>query len=167
MTSKWIQSAPAASTACTSSPKRAKSADRMDGEMMIAMVTLSTHAASGTDYLISLLYALRLFLGYLRHGLRQSVRHEFIRVMTAHLPPIRLGHSRVSRLRAPRSTRPAAFPRPACRQDPFFLAGAPAARPPYARTPAPTSRAARRLSSISSSPAATGRRRVRPAAAAP
>src|ERR1700722_2935279 len=98
MTSKWIQSAPAASTAFTSSPKRAKSAERIDGEMMMDMVTLSTHAASGTDHFISLLNALRLFLGNLRHGFGQSVRHEFIRVMTAHLSPIRLGHFLVADL---------------------------------------------------------------------
>ena len=67
---------------------------------MIVMVTLSTHAASGTDYLIGLLYALRLLLGHLRHGFRQSVRHEFIRVMTAHLSPIRLDHFLVAGVRA-------------------------------------------------------------------
>src|SRR5713101_8724118 len=102
MTSKWIQSAPAASTAFTSSPKRAKSADRIDGEMMVVIVTpvFLPHAACGTDYLIGLLYALRFFLGYLRHGLGQSVRHEFIRVVTAHLSPIRLGHFLIADLGA-------------------------------------------------------------------
>jgi hypothetical protein len=34
MTSMWIQSAPAASIARTSSPSRAKSADRMEGAMI-------------------------------------------------------------------------------------------------------------------------------------
>src|SRR5690606_32581195 len=36
MTSKWIQSAPAATTLRTSSPRRAKSADRMLGAMRVA-----------------------------------------------------------------------------------------------------------------------------------
>jgi hypothetical protein len=42
MTSTWIQSAPASSMARTSSPSRAKSADRIEGEM-------SGRAGMGSD----------------------------------------------------------------------------------------------------------------------
>src|SRR6185295_16489309 len=37
MTSKWIRSAPAASTASTSSPSRAKSAERIDGAIQCSL----------------------------------------------------------------------------------------------------------------------------------
>src|SRR5215475_523562 len=40
MTSTWIQSAPAASTARTSSPSRVKSADRTDGATSMAAATV-------------------------------------------------------------------------------------------------------------------------------
>ena len=39
ITSRWIQSAPAAATSRTSSPSLAKSADRIDGAMMMGLVT--------------------------------------------------------------------------------------------------------------------------------
>src|SRR5579885_1612533 len=39
MTSKWMMSAPAASTASTSSPRRAKSADRMEGAIQEVAIT--------------------------------------------------------------------------------------------------------------------------------
>src|SRR5215472_16232526 len=51
ITSTWIQSAPAASTARTSSPKRAKSADRMEGAMMIDGVRRLTRSASSVEAL--------------------------------------------------------------------------------------------------------------------
>src|ERR1700679_2496406 len=92
MTSKWIQSAPAASTAFTSSPRRAKSADKIEGEIMIDIVTPSSHAACRAYSLISFLDTLSLLFGHLRHRLRQTIGHEFIRMMAAHLPPIGLGH---------------------------------------------------------------------------
>ncbi len=40
MTSTWIQSQPAASTARTSSPSLAKSAERIDGAMMMSIMAL-------------------------------------------------------------------------------------------------------------------------------
>src|SRR6266851_4414072 len=92
MTSKWIQSAPAASTAFTSSPKRAKSADKIEGEIMIVIVTPSSHAARRAYFLIGFLNALSFLFRHLRHRLRQTVGDQFIRMMTAHLAPIRLGH---------------------------------------------------------------------------
>src|SRR5579862_9360716 len=47
MTSKWIRSAPAASTASTSSPRRAKSADRIEGAIQaFAMGAKSNRSAS-------------------------------------------------------------------------------------------------------------------------
>src|SRR6516165_8317304 len=51
ITSTWIQSAPAVSTARTSSPKRAKSADRMEGAMMIDGVRRLTRSASSVEAL--------------------------------------------------------------------------------------------------------------------
>src|SRR3984885_9129809 len=92
MTSKWIQSAPAPSTEFTSSPKRAKSADNIEGEIMIVIVAPSSHAARGAYSLVGLLDALSFLFRHLRHRLGQSVGHQFIRMMAAHLPPIRLGH---------------------------------------------------------------------------
>src|SRR5258707_2797082 len=92
MTSKWIQSAPAARTAFTSSHRRAKSADKIEGEIMIDIVTPSWHAARRAYPLIGFLDALSFFFRHLRHRLRQTVRHEFIRMMAAHLAPIGLGH---------------------------------------------------------------------------
>src|SRR5271154_4151923 len=92
MTSKWIQSAPAARTAFTSSPKRAKSADKIEGEIIAVIVSPSTHAARRAYSLIGLLDALSFLLGHLRHRLRQAVGHEFIRMVAAHLASIGLGH---------------------------------------------------------------------------
>src|ERR1700688_447535 len=92
MTSKWIQSAPAPSTDFTSSPQRAKSEDNIEGEIIIVMVAPSAHAARRAYPLISFLDALGFLLRHLRHRLRQSIGHQFIRMMTAHLPPICLGH---------------------------------------------------------------------------
>src|ERR1700736_3059775 len=92
MTSKWIQSAPAASTAFTSSPKRAKSADKIEGEIMIVIVAPSSHAARRAYFLVGFLNALSFLFRHLRHRLRQAVGHQFIRMMAAHLAPIRLGH---------------------------------------------------------------------------
>src|SRR6202034_3350719 len=92
MTSKWIQSAPAASTAFTSSPKRAKSADKIEGEIIAVIVSPSTHAARRAYSLVGLLDALGFLFRHLRHRLRQPVGHELIRMMAAHLAPIGLGH---------------------------------------------------------------------------
>src|ERR1700692_3868574 len=96
MTSKWIQSAPAASTEFTSAPKRAKSADKSEGEMIIVIVTPSSHAARRANPLIRFLDALSFLFRHLRHRLGQSVGHQFIRMMAAHLPPIGLGHFLIS-----------------------------------------------------------------------
>src|ERR1700676_5258542 len=96
MTSKWIQSAPAPSTEFTSSPKRAKSADKIEGEMIIVIVTPSSHAARRANPLIRFLDALSFLFRHLRHRLGQSVGHQFIRMMAAHLPPIGLGHFLIS-----------------------------------------------------------------------
>src|ERR1700680_1097898 len=92
MTSKWIQSAPAASTAFTSSPKRAKSADKIEGEIIIVIVAPSSHAARRAYSLVGFLDALSFLFRHLRHRLRQTVGHQFIRMMAAHLAPVRLGH---------------------------------------------------------------------------
>src|SRR3954451_17183960 len=48
MTSTWIQSAPAASTARTSSPRRVKSADNTEGAMRIEAAIVPLHLASGS-----------------------------------------------------------------------------------------------------------------------
>src|ERR1700733_6741245 len=92
MTSKWIQSAPAARTAFTSSPKRAKSADKIDAEIIAAIVIPSSHAARRAYPFVGFLDALSFFLRHLRHRLRQAVGHEFIRMMPAHLTPVGLGY---------------------------------------------------------------------------
>src|SRR6202790_5763327 len=92
MTSKWIQSAPAASTALTSSPKWAKSADKIEGEIMIVIVAPSPHAARRAYPLVGFLDALSFLFRHLRHRLGQTVGHQFIRVMADHLAPICLGH---------------------------------------------------------------------------
>src|SRR3981189_493053 len=99
MTSKWIQSAPAASTAFTSSPNRAKSADKIEGEIMIVIVAPSSHAACRAYFLVSFLNALSFLFCHLRHRLGQAVGDEFIRMMTAHLAPIRLGHVLIGDIR--------------------------------------------------------------------
>src|ERR1700692_4969076 len=96
MTSKWIQSGPAPSTDFPPSPKRAKPAATIEGEMIIVMVAPSAHAARRAYPLISFLDALGFLLRHLRHRLRQSIGHQFIRMMAAHLPPIRLGHFLIS-----------------------------------------------------------------------
>src|SRR3954463_9886857 len=48
ITSTWIQSAPAASTARTSSPSRVKSADNTEGAMRIEAAMVPLHLASGS-----------------------------------------------------------------------------------------------------------------------
>src|SRR3984957_20628821 len=55
------------------------------------MQILSSHTTRGAYCLVSLLYALSLFFRYLRHGLRQPVGDQLIRVVTAHLSAIGLG----------------------------------------------------------------------------
>src|ERR1700730_17254814 len=91
MTSKWIQSAPAARTAFTSSPKRAKSADKIEGEIIIVIVAPSSHAARRAYFLIGFLDALSFLFRHLGHRLRQAIGHHFIRMMAAHLWAVRLG----------------------------------------------------------------------------
>src|ERR1700732_2808851 len=92
MTSKWIQSAPAARTAFTSSPKRAKSADKIEAPIIILIVAPSPHAARRAYFLIGFLDALSFLFRHLGHRLRQAIGHQFIRMMAAHLAPIRLSH---------------------------------------------------------------------------
>src|SRR5688572_20471600 len=46
MTSKWMRSAPAATTASTSSPSRAKSADRIDGAIQQSRIDLRSRFAA-------------------------------------------------------------------------------------------------------------------------
>ena len=46
ITSRWIQSAPAASTVATSSPSRAKSADRIEGAMVTGRAIAMSFRAS-------------------------------------------------------------------------------------------------------------------------
>src|SRR5271163_2343579 len=92
MTSKWIQSAPAARTEFTSCPNRAKSADKIDAETIIAIFHPSSHAAGRAYSFVSFLDALSFFFRHLCHRLRETVGHEFIRMMAAHLAPIGLGH---------------------------------------------------------------------------
>src|SRR5450631_2610760 len=106
MTSKCTQSAPAFSTVWTSSPRRAKSADRMEGAMMVFMTGESSIARTGTalgpgvsayaarrpDRFVGFLDALGPFLGHLRHRLRQAIGDQLVRMMPAHLAPVRAGH---------------------------------------------------------------------------
>src|SRR3981189_1804387 len=94
MTSKWIQSAPAASTELTSSPRRAKSADRIDGAMMMPMQ--SAHASRRAYAFVGFLDPLGFFLRHLPHWLRQAIGQELVRVMPAHLAPIRLDEFRIA-----------------------------------------------------------------------
>src|SRR5271169_1180031 len=57
ITSTWIQSVPAVSTARTSSPNRAKSADRTEGAMMIdgMLARALTRSASSMEALADLI----------------------------------------------------------------------------------------------------------------
>src|ERR1700688_2832022 len=98
MTSKWTRSAPASMTASTSAPRRAKSAERIEGAIQCMQISLA-HAAAGANRLVGGLNLLRALLGALEHRLRQAVRFELVGVMPAHLPTIRfdellVGHRR-------------------------------------------------------------------------
>src|SRR5215207_5229772 len=85
--------APACSTASTSSPSRAKSAERMDGAIQGCMTTSVLHnAAALADELIGLDDFLRPLLRMLEHRLGQAVRFELVGMMTAQLTPVRLDH---------------------------------------------------------------------------
>src|SRR5579864_5448993 len=89
MTSKCTTSAPAASTASTSAPRRAKSADRIDGAIR-CMPTSLAHAAMSADRFVGRLYLLSALFGVLEHRVRQAVGLEFVGMMAAHLAPISL-----------------------------------------------------------------------------
>src|SRR5689334_20269053 len=87
MTSKWMTSAPPASTACTSSPSRAKSADRIEGAIQGVMVT-SLHSPRGLYELVRLDDLLGALLGVLEHRFRQAIRLELVRMMFGELPAV-------------------------------------------------------------------------------
>src|ERR1700719_5079572 len=98
MTSKWTTSAPAAMTASTSAPRRAKSAERIEGAIQCMRISLA-HAPAGANRLVGGLNLLRALLGAFEHRLRQAVGLELVGVMAAHLPAIRfhdllVGHDR-------------------------------------------------------------------------
>src|ERR1700733_6390687 len=93
MTSKWMRSAPACSTASTSSPRRAKSADRMEGAIQLVSIVLrilpASDAAAFAHQLPGLDDLLGPLLGMLDHRLRQAIGFELVGVMAAELAPIR------------------------------------------------------------------------------
>src|ERR1700686_1294458 len=72
MTSKWIQSAPAASTSLTSSPRRAKSADRIDGAMRYMV------GASLTGVLAAVAFAFRRIGGVAVHRVAHAAAVRFL-----------------------------------------------------------------------------------------
>src|ERR1700722_3849879 len=88
MTSKCTTSPPAAITDSTSSPRRAKSADRIEGAMSCMRSSLS-HAATLANCLVSHLDPLRSLLGALEHRFRQTMGLQLVGMMAAHLPAIR------------------------------------------------------------------------------
>src|SRR4051812_23221201 len=98
MTSKCTTSAPAATTAFTSSPSRAKFAERIEGAIQGVMAA-SLHSPRGLDELERLDDLLRALLGVLQHRFRQPVRLEFVRMMFGELPTVRLLDFGVRRLR--------------------------------------------------------------------
>src|SRR5580704_2707319 len=75
ITSTWIQSAPAVSTARTSSPNRAKSADRTEGATMIdgILPRALTRSASSMEALADLIARALLCDGHLFHAGRRSI----------------------------------------------------------------------------------------------
>src|SRR5580658_10635908 len=89
MTSKCTTSPPAAIAASTSSPRRAKSADRIEGAISCMPRSLA-HAATSANCLVGGLDLLRALLGALEHRVGQAIGLELVRVMAAHLPPIGL-----------------------------------------------------------------------------
>src|SRR5665213_638339 len=102
MTSKWMRSAPACRTASTSSPSRAKSAERMDGAIqlvsIVPILAVSNTAAFAHEFpgLDDLLGA---FFGVLDHRVGQAVGFELVGVVAGELPPIGQGEFLVAVLR--------------------------------------------------------------------
>src|SRR5512139_202431 len=107
MTSKCTMSAPAASTLRTSSPRRAKSAERMEGAIqgacrpgccvMSAALARSLDAAMALDGLVRLEDALRALVRRSHHRFRQALRDELVRMILAHQPAKRAGDFRIGR----------------------------------------------------------------------
>src|SRR5262245_43129473 len=86
-----MMSAPALNTASTSSPRRAKSADKMDGAIQGCMAASVLHdAAPLVDELVRFNDLLGPLLGMLQHGFRQAVGFELVGVMATQLAPIGL-----------------------------------------------------------------------------
>src|SRR5580692_7207251 len=91
MTSKWMRSAPACMTASTSSPRRAKSADRMEGAIQLrSMFTIlaASNTTAFADQFPGLDDLLGALLGMLEHRVGQAVRFELVGMMPAQLAPI-------------------------------------------------------------------------------
>src|ERR1700680_1358784 len=72
MTSKWIQSAPAASTSLTSSPRRAKSVDRIDAAMRYMV------GASLTGVFAAVAFAFRRIGGVAVHRVAHAAAGRFL-----------------------------------------------------------------------------------------
>src|SRR6185503_18892506 len=98
MTSKCTMSAPAASTASTSAPSFAKSAERIDGAIQGACIRRSLPLARRLYYLVRLDDLLRALLGVLEHRIGQAIGLELVRMMFAELAAVGLGHLLVRRL---------------------------------------------------------------------
>src|SRR6187549_3766846 len=86
MTSKWIRSAPAASTLFTSSPRRAKSADRIEGAIQdfMAPAPASFHATRCAQQLIRRADLAGLLFGDFHHRLRQALRDQLVGMILIH-----------------------------------------------------------------------------------
>ena len=92
-------SAPAASTVRTSSPSRAKSADRIDGaihgvcmawRLVSALADASLDPAVSLHQFVGFEDPLRALVRRRDHRLGQAVRDQLVRVVLAHEPAIRL-----------------------------------------------------------------------------
>src|SRR4030095_861385 len=86
MTSKWIRSAPAASTFCTSSPRRAKSADSIEGAIqgLMAPAPASFHAPRFAQPLVCGAELSGLLFGDFHHRLRQALRDQLVGMILIH-----------------------------------------------------------------------------------
>src|SRR5580692_3306079 len=87
MTSKCTTSPPAAITDSTSSPRRAKSADRIEGAMSCMRSSLS-HAATLANCLVRHLDLLRALLGAFEHRVGQAIGLQLVGMVAAHLPAV-------------------------------------------------------------------------------
>src|SRR5215470_1502568 len=87
-----MRSAPAASTFCTSSPRRAKSAESIDGAIQGFMERHlpSFHATRFPQQLISRADLAGLLFGDFHHRLRQALRDELVGMILIHEAAIRL-----------------------------------------------------------------------------